>query len=167
MKQDLPPPPDHVPKKRRALHGLHDLHVAMLLASDTISSPERNRLELEKARRRTISVQRPVGLLVGDEGVTPQQLEAISSVLAMLDPTEIHKPHVSRALNAVCKSHGVPLYRHTGMREVIKNSQHVIAAPAQSAPTGDGVWELARYAKHRSVGLTVIRPDGTNIGSTT
>lgn len=139
----------------------------MFLADDTISSSERNRLELEKARRRTIVAQRAVGILVGDEGVTPQQLEAISSVLAMLEPTEIHKPHVSRALNAVIKRHGVPVHSHPGMKEVVKHSQHVVAAPAQSAPTATGVWELARYAKHRSVDLTVIRPDGVNIGSAT
>lgn len=104
-------------------------------------------------------------MLIGHEGVTPQQLDAISLVLADLDPTEIHHPpRVSRALQAVFRTHRVPVFTHRDMQTVLKRSHHVIAAPRESTEPirTTEVWEMVGKARRRSMDVTVIVPDGSH-----
>lgn len=171
MKDDVPPLPARVPSKRRQLERLLDVHVAMWLAGDQISDAERRRLQELKAQRRATVPDRPVGLLVGREGATPPQVQAIVDILAQLHPTEIHHPGVSPALHRACRATGAPVIVHrdvrvdeSGMPTVIRQSSTVIAAPKERSPQSakSVVWDMIRYAKHRRIAVRVVLPDGSN-----
>lgn len=187
-KADVPPLPDRVPAKRRQLqHGTLDVHIAMWLTGDTITPSERRRLEEEKARRRALVPDMPVGLLVGREGVTKAQVAAIVAALAAAQPTEIHHPGVAGPLHSACRRLDVPVTAvrnmrshhlalppfaahasdHDAMREVVHNCKLVIAAPKEMAEVTakSPVWDMIRLAKHRSVAVQIVLPDGRNIGS--
>lgn len=181
-KNDIPDLPDRVPAKRRQVEQLLDVHIAKWLASDAITPSQRRRLEAEKARRKALSPERPVGLLVGREGVTPIQTGIVLEQLAAAQPTEIHHPGVAGSLHSACKKLGVPvtpvrnlrgwqmglppLQGHgsddDAMRRVVHLSTHlVIGAPKEYQPTkGSPVWDMVRHAKHRRVAVKVILPDG-------
>lgn len=168
MNTDIPLPP-HVPVKRKQLRDVLDVHIAMWLAGDTITDYDRARLEGEKAERARRRRRPPcvVGVLVGPEGLTPAQLRAVRDALAMLEPTEIHLPfRASRQLQAMCRERQVPLSSHRDLRQIVRNSQHVVAAPRERVEpkTKTGVWDSVKFAKHRSLAVTVILPDGTNVG---
>lgn len=174
--------PDHVPHKRKQVEQILDVHIAMWLASDDITPSERKRLEAEKARRKALVPDRPVGLLVGREGVTPPQQTEVLLELVHARPTEIHHPGVAAALHGACKRMGVPVHPvrslrgwqlgqpafaahgtdEEAMRCVVLAATHlVIGAPKESQPAATPVWSMVRYAKHRGIAVKVILPDGT------
>lgn len=175
MKDDLPERPAKVPTKDRQLQALPDLWVAQWLASDTLTYGERRRLEALRASRRARRADVPVGLLVGAEGATAPQLEVVADELRRAGPTEIHHPgNVPARLHGACKRLGVPVIQHRdvrsiegGMREVVRRSSLIIAAPREMSEhaTGSPVWNLIRHAKHRSVPVHIVLPDGRLIGS--
>jgi hypothetical protein len=169
VKDDVPPLPAKVPAMRRQERELLDVHIALWLAGDDITPSERRRLQAEKQRRKSLVADRPVGLLVGREGVTPEQREAMIGLLAELAPTEVHHPRLAGPLHSACKRLGVPVFMHEdvrldegGMREVVKNSSIIIGAPKErSRPASSSVvWDMIRYAKHRSLAVKVVLPDG-------
>lgn len=182
-KTDVVDLPDRVPAKRRQVEQLLDAHIAKWLASDMITPSQRRRLEAEKARRKALSPERPVGLLVGREGVTPIQAGVVLEQLAAAQPTEIHHPGVAGSLHKACKRLGVevvavrdmrshylalpPFAAHASdedaMRQVVHACTHlVIGAPKEYQPTkGSPVWDMVRHARHRRVAVKVILPDGT------
>ena len=180
MKADVPPLPDRVPAKRRQVEQLLDVHIAMWLASDTITPSQRRRLEDEKARRKALVPDNPVGLLVSREGVSPPQMERIVEILRSAQPTAIVHSGVGQALHAACKRIStveptrnlrgwqmtMPAFQAHGadadhMKEVVRRSNLVIAAPKNYTPSPDGgVWDAARYAKHRNIAVNVILPNG-------
>jgi hypothetical protein len=161
VKDDLPPLPDRVPAKRRALHDVPDVHIAMWLAGELTGS-ERRRLSDEKARRKAAVPDHPVGLLVGREGITPAQQSTIVELLGSLSATEVHHPGVSSSLHQACRRVGVPVVVQDGLREVVKASAVVVGAPKErSRPvTKSTVWDMILYAKHRSLVVKVVLPDG-------
>ena len=169
MKDDVPELPAKVPAKRRQERELLDVHIALWLAGDDITPSQRRRLQAEKQRRKSLVADRPVGLLVGREGVTPEQQEAMIGLLGELEPTEVHHPGVGKRLHGACRLLDVPVHVHVdvrldegGMREVIKNSSIIIGAPKErSRPASSSVvWDMIRYAKHRSLAVKVVLPDG-------
>lgn len=167
MKTDVPELPDRVPAKRRQVEQLLDVHIAMWLAGDTITPSQRRRLEQEKARRRALAPERPVGLLIGREGVTPAQHETVVGLIAKAAPTQIHHPGVAGPLHTACKRIGpVEVHRDVrsdvnAMKNVVRRSQLVIAAPKDHMPSKDGsVWDAARYARHRSIAVQIVLPNG-------
>lgn len=173
MKQDLPPRPDKVPKKDRHLEGVPDLWIAEWLADASLPYPQRARLEALKARRRANQPDVPVGLLVGAEGLTARQLDAVVGQLRTIGPTEIHHPGVASRLHQACKRLSVPVIPHddvrrpeNGMLEVIRLSSVIIAAPREMSERGTSpVWNMIRRAKHRSVPVRIVLPDGRVTGS--
>lgn len=167
MKDDVPPLPDRVPAKRRQVENILDLHIAMWLASDKLTPSERRRLEGEKARRKALAPERPVGLLVGREGVTPTQQAVVLDRLAASGATAIHHPGVAAPLHSACRRVApVEVHRdvrsdHAALRVVVKQATHlVIGAPKENRPADSPVWDAVRYAKHRSTAVEVILPDG-------
>lgn len=185
MKADVPPLPDRVPAKRRQVEALLDVHIAMWLASDQITPSQRRRLDAEKARRRALTPEQPVGLLVGREGVTPVQQEHVIAAIVAAQPTQIIHPGVAGPLHSACRRVGVPVkalrnmrshhmalppFQMHGsdadaMREVVRSSQLVVAAPKDHTPDSDSdVWDAARYARHRSIAVQIILPNGKQIG---
>jgi hypothetical protein len=166
MKEDVPERPERVPRKRRQIEDLLAIHLAEFLALDTITPSERRLLEKEKARRKALVPDNPVGLLVGQEGVTPQQLDGVQRVLAESQPTEIHHPFTAGRLHTLCRSLGVPVHVHRdvrrGMEDVIRQSLAVVALPRERSESfsSSPVWEMIRRAKHRKVAVHIVLPDG-------
>lgn len=180
MKQDLPPLPAKVPRKDRHLRAVPDLWIAQWLAGDALTIAERARLERLRAERRASQPEVPVGLLVGAEGTTGRQLDALIAQLRGARPTEIHHPGVAARLHAACKSLDVPVVVHrdvrrveSGMLEVIRLSCLVIAAPremgdgGQRSPvwTRSPVWKAIKRAKDSNVPVRIVLPDGRVTGS--
>jgi hypothetical protein len=166
MKEDAPVP-DAIPRKRTALKAVPDLWIAVWLGRDDIAPSDRKRLEALKAERRSAVPDRPVGIVVGEEGMTPPQLATFKDVIVKSGATEIHHPGVASSVHGMCKSLGVPVEVHYGggNAEVVRASRFVIAAPkdATHEVTRTGyktVWDHVKYAKHRSVPVQVIMPDG-------
>jgi hypothetical protein len=151
-----------IPKKRRALEKSLDLHLALWLDGELTPS-QRRRLEAEKDRRKKLAKidTRVVGILVGNEGVTPEQLEVLREKLA--GASAIHHPYVSKSLHRVCKDLGVQLVMHDDLRDVVRASDTVIAAPPQpNDPHSEraDVWSMIRYSKHRSLPVSIVLPSG-------
>jgi hypothetical protein len=156
-----------IPAKRRQIEQMLDLHIAMHLARDDITPGERKRLQIEKERRKKLRPDKRVGIILGVEGATPQQIDVILEMLGDLNPTEVHYTRLPKALYRAVLSKASKLKEHTlwnNAQDVARNSDVVIAAPKETRePTGfkQGVWAYIKYAKHRSIPTTVVLPDGT------
>lgn len=167
MKEDAPTP-DVIPRKRSQLKTVPDLWIATWLARDNTAPSDRRRLEELKAERRAAVPERPVGLVVGEEGMTPEQFASFKEIIESAGATEIHHPGVSSRVHMLCKSlapvevHYDARDFHAGNAEVVRASQVVIATPKGMATGGrrKTVWDHVKLAKHRSVPVKVILPDG-------
>lgn len=170
MKDDAPTP-EVVPRKRRQIEAVPALWLAEWLARDDLSPGDRKRVQGEKDRRRNLNPDNRVGILVGVEGMTPEQFATFKDMIGTVGATEIHHPGVASKVHGMCKSLGVPVNVHhqqvsdsfTANRDVVKSSDVVIATPKTTAPNGGGsptVWDHIKYAKHRSVPVKIIMPDG-------
>lgn len=169
MKEDVPPRPDRVPRKRKQVETMLAVHLAEWLAEDTITPSERRLLEREKQRRGKLVEDNSVGLLVGQEGITPEQLGRVREALAEAHPTEIHHPGTTSRLHNLCRALGVPVHVHrdvrvpeSGMELVIRQSHRVIALPREQTETvsASPVWRMIRRAKHRKVPVQIVLPSG-------
>lgn len=160
MKDDAPLP-ETVPRKRRQIEMLLDRHIAIWLAGDDLTPSERRKLEEERQRRRQVTPGMPVGLVVGHEGVTPEQLEQLPSYLR--GASKILHAGVASRVHTACRSLDVPVvvYRDD-MKTVVKEADRVIACvPYAREITDTLVWQYVRYARHRSTPVIAVMPDGT------
>lgn len=170
MKEDTPLP-DQVPAKRRQLEAALDRWLPMWLARENLTPSERRRVEAERARRKALQPDRIVGVIVGDEGLTPEQADALVEQVVKLAPTELRlarqhpfggalpriAPKVQRRLP------NVPCTVDVDDRAVIGASQFIVAAPrhAHDPDRGEsGVWWAIRHARHRKVPAHIVLPDG-------
>lgn len=168
MKEDVQELPAVVPRKRRQVEQALDLHIAIWLDSE-ITPSERRRLLAEKQRRKNLTPDVVVGLVVADEGVTPIQLASLREELGRLEPTKIVHPGVaSSKVHGACKAQGVPVeVYHDGdpisrAKEVVRAAEVLVAAPKEPTEPNEktGVWSIIRYARNRSLRVRVILPDG-------
>src|SRR4051794_38435133 len=136
MKEDAPLP-DRVPRKRREIEQALSLHIAMWLDGDTLTPSERRRLEDEKARRKALQPDNRIGVLVGEEGMTPEQFETFKDLLGRAQPTEIHPPGVHSRVHGYCKSVApvTPHFETLGATAVIKAADRIIATPRSIEPS--------------------------------
>lgn len=172
MKDDAPLP-GSVPKKRRQIEQLTDLHIATWLGGDEITPSERRRLQEEKDRRKAEAKRGRllVGLLVADEGLPKPQLDAAIHTLSGSGATAIIHPGVQQRLHSACKALGVPVdVRYgdgeLGARVVAREADLIIAAPKESQVqpyATPGVWMRIGYARHRGVPVIVIMPNGAQL----
>jgi hypothetical protein len=159
--------PAQIPKKRKQIQELLSIHIAMWLDSDIPTPSERRKLEEEKRRRKNKAPDKVVGLLVGDYGMTPLQLETLKQLLAESGATEIRHSGVSSRIHTACKEIAPVVYhdqtKELDPYEVIKTSDMIIATPkeprAQPYST-PGMWSHIGYAKNRSLPVRIIYPDG-------
>ena len=166
-KEDVGPAPDQIPQKRRQLEAAPALWLRQWLDKTDITFREKKRIEKEIQRRKELVRPVRVGILVGDEGVTPQQLRSMDTYLQKSGATEIHHSYVASKLHTAAKRLGVPVVVHGGAardaanQEVVKNSDVVIAAVKQQERKSIiGVWAGINYAKHRRTPVMIFTPDG-------
>jgi hypothetical protein len=163
--------PDEVPSKRRQLEGALDKWLAVWLTRDDLTPSQRRRLEEEKARRKALVPDQRVGVLVGAEGCTREQRARIMDVVAALQPTEIHHPGLSSPMHQACRRVAPVVVHQDGIRpagtrdmqDVVKAAHVVVGAVRSRSPEGTPVWEMIRYAKHRSLPVRVVLPDGSEL----
>lgn len=154
------------PRKRRALEDAPALWLAVWLDSE-LSPSDRRRLEEEKARRKALTREHRVGLVVAQEGLTPVQLAA---VIAALDgASEVHHGGVPSKLHNAAREYGVVHHRDAWpfsderIKAVIRDSDAIIAAPKEQTImpyATPGVWRWIGYARNRSLPVRVILPTG-------
>lgn len=179
MKDDVGPLPDKVPRNRRQIEAIVDVHLATWLASDTLTPGERKKLVAEKERRKALAPEIVVGVVCGNEGATPAQLKKLREVLQRIKPTQVHQIPLPGKVNYVVKSFHVPQSVHVreGMTyqqtlaEVVRESTVLVAiqkeTTVQEIKVGDwsrGIASAIGYARHRTTPVRIILPDGEEIG---
>lgn len=168
MKDDLPPLPDKVPAKRRALEGLPDLHIAMWLGGDFITPSQRRRLEEEKRRRKMAThAQLVIGVLPSPSaGMTPEQRDKLQELLEALRPSEIVHPGVSSRVHTTCREEAPTGVLRNNPREVVRRADHVLAFPHETTVmpyATPGVWSMVGLARHRGTPTRVFLPTGEEV----
>jgi hypothetical protein len=165
MKEDVGPAPESPPAKRRQLEAVPDLWIAQWLARDALTPSQRRRVQDEKDRRKAASPDKPVGVLVGPEGVAPAQFVTLLTLVGGLRPTEIHHPGLPSRLHMQLRAMEVPVTVHGGdYKAVVKASSSVVVCPREQSPTKSAMWEMLRYAKHRRLPVKAVLPDGRIVG---
>lgn len=142
MKTDVGDVPAHLPRKNRHLHRWPDIWIAISLARHDISDSDRDRLQAVKDARRAVPLER-WGVLVGQEGATPQQRRKVRELL----------PEDYRLIS-------------TGdLHATVRGVDKLIACPKEmSEPVNQSrvstVWTAIRYARHRKVPVIIVLPNG-------
>lgn len=184
MKDDIPPLPDLVPKKRRHIENILPVHLAMWLDEGSGITPlERKKLSLEFERRKLLKPEVKLGVVVGSEGMTPPQFRTFQRVLPGMAATEVHFPRlpskvyqVVKKLDIPCSLHGDPeLYDY---RLMLRECTVIIATPKETfrykpgttpelskvlESMQGGLWDMIRFARNRSLPVKVILPDGKEV----
>lgn len=172
MKDDIPPLPDAVPKKRRHIENILPVHLAMWLDDSSGITPlERKKLRAEHERRKFLKPDVVLGVVVGSEGMTPPQFRTFQRVIVGMGATEVHHARLPAKVYHVTKSLEVPIVLHGDLelydpREMVRKCTVIVAAPkeqtVQSYSSG-GVWSVVGFAKNRSLPVKVILPDGKEV----
>lgn len=170
MKEDVGPLPDAVPKKRRQIEQITDLHLAMWLDAESDITPlERKKLTAEKERRKTLKPDIILGVVCCTEGATPDQLRTLRKVLLRIAPTEVHQHPLPSKVNFIVKSLGTQRAVHNAPGEVVRASTVVVALPKETekflASSKSLIAESIKLAKHRSTPVRVILPDGREVSA--
>lgn len=166
-KEDLPPRPDSPPRNRRQLEALPDLWIAEWLAGDTLKPGERKKLEALKESRKHRKPDVVLGVVVASEGMTPEQFKTFQRVLPLMGATEVHHTYLPGKVYRVIKELGVPLVIHDEHQatngDVVKAATVLLAAPKEpdtKTYATPGVWSIIGSAKHRSLPVRIVLPDG-------
>lgn len=185
MKEDAPAP-EQVPKKRRQLKGAPDLWLRQWLSREGLTPSERRRVQEELDERKKATPDTKVGIILGREGMTPEQVLSFSQVVNGLKGKagELHHTwHPFKPMHTTCVRSGIPTVVHgQGARlaqsEIVKLSDLVVALPKESTMPphkkdqvpplseflkinpDEGVWGMIKYARHRRTPVVVIQPDG-------
>lgn len=157
---DLPP----VPRKRRQIEGALDLHIALWLDSDDLRPADRRNLQNEKARRKALSPQKDVGVLVSPSGARPEQIAALRAALMKIGATAVGHLWQAGKVPAACRAAGVPTTPLSGHspQDLIRACDEMIvlvSTPARRPYAEGGAWGWIGYARHRGLPVTVIWPD--------
>jgi hypothetical protein len=165
--------PATVPTKRKALKEAPDVWLAIWASDKSLPPSQRKRAQAERDERKAAVPDRRVGLLLGQEGLTPEQFDRLKELLATSGATEVHHPGVASRVHTACRSLGVPVMPHRDVRVGDDERAKLVcrALTGQSAdrvyafpPAGraEGLWDGIRYAKHRSIPVIVVLPDGSS-----
>lgn len=187
MKQDVPPTPDAIPRKRSQLRKVPDLWLAEWLARDNLAASDRRRLEETRGQRRRPVSARVVGFVGTEAGMSKPQRQAVRRALA--GATAAHHAGTTAAdaqFHRLCHTLGVPVVLHppqgrgavrTDMhdvthaeaaspsydRDIVRASDVVVAAPKEGREPPlaiPGTWTVVRYARERRTPVRVFMPDG-------
>lgn len=178
-REDIPPLPKTIPRKRRQIERLLDVHIAMWLAQHDLPPGDRKRLEEEKADRRRKNPEVRISFWGSRTGMTPQQKEAVQGYILEFRPKSVHYLASTGGTSAynfhrICKKlhhqreYDIQLdlvtYRDIpgAMQEIIKQGTVVIMTARANSYDGlepDFV-EAYRYARDRKLPIRFIWPDG-------
>jgi hypothetical protein len=152
------------PRKRRELQRALDRWIAEWLASDDLTPAQRSMLEEEREQRKRTRKreQRAVGLIMPVEGYTKPQFDRLPELLA--GATRILHHGVPSRVHQLCRRVAPVTVHNDQPRTVVTNADLVIALTKETTVmphATPGVWKLIGLAKHRSVPVRVILPDGT------
>jgi hypothetical protein len=155
--------PAEVPRKRRELERVPDVWLRLWKEKHQIPSIQA-RIDAEIERRKKATRERRVGVLLMEAGYTRDQAASLVRELASAGATEVTHAGVPSRIHTICKAVGVPVVLRQGEpREVIANSDLVIAlsnTPTVRPYSSGGIWSLIGSARHRSVPVLIIMPDG-------
>lgn len=181
-KDDVPALPNKVPRNRRQVQAILDVHLAMWLYGDTLTPGERKKLQAEKDRRKQQRPELVLGVVCGNEGATPEQVRKLREVLPRIAPTKINQVPLPSKLNYVIRA----LVREQGleqrvflrpnvgvgehMLDVVRESNTLVAiqkeTTVQEIKLGDhtrGVASAIGLARHRGIPVRVILPNGEEV----
>jgi hypothetical protein len=160
---EIPPTP---PRKRRALEQALPQWLAMWANDESLPPSQRRRAQAERDRRKRLVPDVIVGVIVGEEGMTPAQRGRLLELIAAARATELHhdwsrSSHMRRLLLPL-DDLNVRVVPQQGDHELVRNSTTVVAVPkdVEKPDRVEGVWEAVRYAKHRRLPVRVVMPDG-------
>lgn len=163
MKDDVEIPPAP-PRKRRELERALPVWLATWASDESLPPSQRKRAQGERDRRKHLLPDVCVGVIVGEEGMTPAQRERLADLGVAASPTALHVEerfvvHARRLLQSIAD---VTIWMHPDAQELVKASTLVLAAPKEPEKPDrvEGVWEGVRYAKHRKVPVRVVLPNG-------
>jgi hypothetical protein len=169
MKDDVEIPAK-VPTKRKVLESpalTLDKWLAVWAADPDQPPSARKRAQDERDRRKRLVPDVRVGVIVGEEGMTPAQRARLLELVAEAKATELHYDaerltHLRRLLLPL-DDLNVKAILHHGNQDVVRESTTLVAAPKDTEKPNvvEGVWEAVRYAKHRKVPVRVVMPDGS------
>jgi hypothetical protein len=146
------------PRKRRELERALPVWLASWANDESIPEPDRRRAQAERDRRKDAgAVQLVVGLVIGPDGATPPQVEAMREVVSSPTVVKVMSPRPLKL--------GLPpntFVLETDLREIVKTADLVVAAPRQvrKPVMVTGVWEEVRHAKQLGVPVKVVLADG-------
>lgn len=166
MKDDAPAP-RRIPKKRRVLEDTNatlDRWLAEWLDRPDLTPSERRRVQEERERRkqaRRAPEDVTVGVLVGREGMTPEQTDYIAGYCLTL-PASAVVCVGSLPRKLAVRLDGIAIVGAPDDQAVVRSADVVIAAPKKphEPTTQVGVWAGVKYAKHRSLPVRVVLPNG-------
>lgn len=180
-KEDVPPLPDKVPRNRRQVEAILDVHLAQWLAGEMLTPGERKKLQAEKDRRKTLKPELVVGVVCGNEGATPEQLRTLREVLPRIAPTKIVQHPLPGKVNHVVRKmesdtvkreilvdgDGSSTHRALLMIAVARRCNTLVAIqketniqPMQVGNNTRGVVSAIGLARHRGIPVRVILPNG-------
>lgn len=181
-KEDVPPLPDEVPRKRKQIEKLLDVHIAMWLAKDDLSPGDRKRLQEEKDRRKKRNPDYHIGFFGSRTGMTPEQklevLIQLESFAVDVDKFTAHYLIDVRGGSAQNFHRIVKKVHHQGyynvmvdiqlypdiegsMQEIIKASTHLIVTPKEAGEIREEcVARAISYAKAREVPILLVDTGG-------
>src|SRR3954470_4455158 len=140
---EIPPAP---PRKRRQLEAALPAWLATWANDESLPPSARRRAQEERDRRKALVPDVRIGILVGEEGMTPVQRDRLAELAGQAHPTELHVEfdvarHVRRLVDAL-ELGEVPWY-HADPQELVKASTLVLAAPKEPEKPDrvEGVWE--------------------------
>lgn len=167
MKDDVEIPPEP-PRKRRVLEDpgqTLDRWLAVWATNESLPPSARRRAQDERDRRKRLAPDVRVGVIVGEEGMTPPQRSRVLELVG--GATELHyhgdrQSHL-RSLMLPLDDLNVRMVLHSDDQEIVRAASTVVAAPKEPEKPNvvAGVWAGVRYAKHRRLPVRVVMPDGS------
>jgi hypothetical protein len=156
------------PRKRRQLESAPAKWLAVWASDESLPPSQRRRAQAERDRRkRGQGMETIVGLLVGSEGATPQQVEVMRERAHAGDVKRVKAPRplklgLKRESYVVCDEPWAGAALDERLKYIVRTSTTLVATPEKDHDPQrvEGVWEAVRYAKHRNVPVKVVMPDG-------
>jgi hypothetical protein len=142
------------------------LDIAFWLEAPSLTPSYLGRVTEEKQRRRRLDRSYTVGIIVGPEGTTPKQLEAIRELVNRPDITEVHAGTAMRLRlpEGLFRLHNDIPNLEARHKKIVKSSKVIVAAPREMEKPSSygkwGVWSAVRYAKNRNLPVRIVMPNG-------